>query len=107
MKNLLGNSAMPNYVKLTATILLALTYLSALGVAADIYVTNGPNAVLPNIVTLVLGVGVGFAANAIGLHTGASLAESNPQLVPPNTTSTTTQTNVTKEVPNNASTPTT
>lgn len=105
--NFLGNSAMPTYVKLTATGLIAVTYLAALGVAADEYITYGPNAQLPTIVSFVLGTGIGIALNALGLHTGASLAESVPaSAVPPNTTSTTTQTNITKEVGGDASTPT-
>lgn len=99
MKTLLGNSSMPNYVKLTATVLLALTYLAALVVAADSYISYGPNAQLPTVVSVVIGTGIGVALQTLGLHTGASLVESTPPpLVTPNTTSTTTQTNVTKEV---------
>lgn len=76
--NLLGNSAVPNYVKLTATGIVASTYLAALAVAVDVYVTQGPMAQLPSIVTFVLGTGVSLALGILGLHQGASLAESTP-----------------------------
>lgn len=92
---LLGNSSVPNYVKITATAILASTYLAALGVAMDTYVTGGPNASLPSVVPFVLGTGLGLALQVLGLHQGASLAETpptGPQL--PGTTTTTTTTNV-------------
>lgn len=98
MKTLLGNSSMPNYIKLAAVILLGLTYLSALGVAADTYISYGPNASLPTVVSFIIGTGLGISLQILGIHQGASVAESTPTpLVPPNTTSTTQVTNVTKE----------
>src|SRR5271163_2117662 len=87
MNTLLGNSSMPNYVKIMATTLLGLTYLAALAVALDIYVSQGANAVLPNLIALVLGTGLGVSLNILGIHQGAQLAEhAGPET---NTTSTT------------------
>jgi hypothetical protein len=75
MKTLLGNSSMPNYIKLTAVILLALTYLSALGVAADTYISYGANAPLPNVISFIIGTGLGISLNILGIHQGASVVE--------------------------------
>jgi len=72
MNTLLGNT-IPIYVKLVATGLLAATYLSALGVALDIYIAHGPNAALPNVVSFVLGTGLGAAIQVLGIHVGAAL----------------------------------
>lgn len=74
MDKLLGNSAMPNYVKLTATGILGSTYLAALIVAMHDYLTYGPNAPLPSVVTFVLGTGVSLATTVLGIHQGAQLA---------------------------------
>lgn len=76
MKTLMGNSKVPNYLKLTATAILALTYLSALFVAVDLYIERGPSAPLPSIVTFVLGTGLSLALSTLGMHSGAQLAES-------------------------------
>ena len=76
MSNLMGNTSLPNYVKITATSILGLTYLAALGVAVDVYVTQGAQAQLPSIVTFILGTGLSMALGAVGLHQGASLLES-------------------------------
>lgn len=99
LTSLLGNSQLPAYVKITATALLALTYIGALAVAAETYVTEGPNATLPTIVALVLGTGVGMALNVLGLHSGASITEgaasttsTTTTTVAPSTTATTTKT---------------
>lgn len=86
MKNLLGNSSMPTYVKLMATGLLGCTYLSALAVATAEYITYGPSAQLPGIVTLVIGTGMGLALQILGLHTGAQLTENNPNTASGGTT---------------------
>lgn len=76
MSNLLGNSAMPNYVKLTATAILGATYLAALVVATyDMMV----NMQVPNVVTFIMGTGLSMALGILGLHQGASLAEGAPQ----------------------------
>jgi len=72
---LLGNSSLPNYVKITATAILATTYLSALGVAVDVYIAQGPQAQLPTVVAFILGTGLSMALGALGLHQGASLLE--------------------------------
>ena len=72
---LLGNSSLPNYVKITATAILASTYLSALAVAVDVYVIQGPQAQLPTVVSFILGTGLSMALGALGLHQGASLLE--------------------------------
>lgn len=97
MRALLGNSALPNYVKITAVVLLALTYIGALAVAAETYVTEGANAQLPTIVALVLGTGIGMALQVLGLHSGASITEgatpitsTTTRTLTPNTTATTT-----------------
>ena len=81
MNNLMGNTSMPNYVKITATVILALTYVSALGVAVAVYISAGPQAQLPSIVTFILGTGMTLAIGALNLHQGASLLES-PSPVP-------------------------
>lgn len=80
---LLGNSSMPNYVKITATAILALTYLAALGVAVAVYVGQGPSAQLPSIVVFVLGTGLSMALGAVGMHQGASLVETPSPLQSP------------------------
>lgn len=87
MRALLGNTSLPAYIKITATALLALTYIGALAVAAETYVTQGSNAPLPTIVSLVIGTGIGMALNVLGLHSGASITEGATP-----TTSTTTTT---------------
>lgn len=73
--SLLGNSSLPNYVKITATLILALTYLAALAVAVVVYITQGPQAQLPSIDVFILGTGLSMALGALGLHQGASLLE--------------------------------
>lgn len=93
MKALLGNSALPNYVKLMAAGVLVITYLAALYVAVNSYIQSGNAATLPQIVIFVLGTGLGLSLNVLGLHQGASLIESAP--IPPNTSSVTTRANVT------------
>ena len=79
MKNgLMGNSAIPQYVKLLSALMLALTYAGALWVyGADL--VNGLQ--VPPVVTFVLGTGVSMAVSVLGLHSGASLAESPPSSV--------------------------
>lgn len=91
---ILGNSSVPNYVKISAVAILVSTYAAALGVALDTYITHGPDAQLPTIVSLVLGTGIGFAYQVLGLHQGASLAETSPTgPQAPGTTTTVTTTN--------------
>lgn len=75
LKSLLGNSSVPNYVKLTATGILGSTYMAALAVAVDVYVSQGAQAQLPAIVSFILGTGLSMALGVLGLHQGASLAE--------------------------------
>lgn len=75
---LLGNSSVPNYVKITATAILGSTYLAALAVAVDTYVVGGPAAAPPTVVTFILGTGLSMALGVLGLHQGASLAETPP-----------------------------
>ena len=72
---LLGNSSLPNYVKIVATAILALTYLAALGVAVAVYISQGPQAQLPSVVVFVLGTGLSTALGVLSLHQGASLLE--------------------------------
>lgn len=83
--SILGNSAVPQYVKLTATAILATTYLSSLVVATIDMVTD---ATIPSVVTFILGTGLSLALGVLGLHQGASLAEA----APPNLTVTPTAT---------------
>lgn len=109
MKALMGNTSVPNYVKITSTALLAVTYLAALALAVDTYWQHGTNANLPTVVTFILGTGMGMAVSAIGLHQGVSVAESSPATT---TTVTTTpppapSVTVTTGGQSNASTPTT
>jgi hypothetical protein len=66
-------SNQPQYLQITAAILLAATYLCALGIAVDTYLVHGPEAAIPNVVSLVLGTGLGVALNVLGLHIGATL----------------------------------
>lgn len=79
---MMGNSAVPQYVKLVATGILGATYLSALTVASYEMLRYGPNAPIPSVVSFILGTGVSLALGVLGLHQGASLAEA----VPPNVT---------------------
>lgn len=104
MGNLLGNSSVPNYVKITATCILGSTYIAALGVAVDTYIMHGASAEIPSVVSFVLGTGLGLALQVLGLHQGASLAETPPTAnIPPNTISTTTMSNTTRGGPTDAS----
>lgn len=73
---LMGNTALPGYVKITATAILAVTYIAALCVAVYAYVAQGTQAQLPSIVTFILGTGLSMALGAVGMHQGASLLES-------------------------------
>lgn len=68
--NLMGNSALPNYIKLTATGILALTYLAALVVATTDMLTNQP---VPTLASAIITAGLGMALPIIGIHSGASL----------------------------------
>lgn len=95
---LLGNSAVPQYVKITATGILGLTYLSALAVTTIDMLKYGPDAPVPAVVSFILGTGLSLALGVLGLHQGASLAEA----VPPNVTiqpAQTTQANMTPAAP--------
>lgn len=75
MKNLMGNSAMPQYIKVLAAGMLCATYLGALAVyGVDLLNNIQPSAV----VVFVLGTGVSMAAGVLNLHTGAQLAETPP-----------------------------
>jgi hypothetical protein len=74
--SLLGNSAVPNYVKITATGILASTYICALLVATYDMMAN---LQAPNVVTFILGTGLSMSLGILGLHQGASLAEAAPQ----------------------------
>lgn len=71
--SLLGNSAVPQYVKVMAASMLGLTYMGAL-IVEGLDLVN--NVTPPSIVTFVLGTGVSFALAALGLHAGAQLGES-------------------------------
>jgi hypothetical protein len=73
--SLMGNSSVPNYVKITATAIVASTYVAALAVAVDVYVTQGAQAQLPGVVTFILGTGLSMALGVLGIHQGASLVE--------------------------------
>lgn len=66
-----------DYARLTAVALLAVTYLAALGIAVDIYVVQGAGATLPNVVTLVIGSGLGVALHMLGIQTGELTRASN------------------------------
>ncbi len=104
MANLLGNSSVPNYVKIAAAGILVSTYGAALTVAVDVYVSQGAQAQLPTIVAFVLGTGLSMALGVLGLHQGASLVET-PMPTPTQTTRTTT-TQTTQTGGDNASTST-
>jgi biotin transporter BioY len=77
MGRLLGNSSMPNYIKLMAACLLSVTYLAALGLAVQSYIVGGPDAQLPTVVSFIIGTGLGVSLQVLGLHQGAQLAEKN------------------------------
>jgi hypothetical protein len=79
MRALLGNSSMPNYVKLIAAGLLGTTYLAALIVAVDTYITQGPTATMPNVIAVIIGSGLGISLNILGIHQGAQLTETNKE----------------------------
>lgn len=102
MANFLGNTSMPNYVKLTATAILATTYFAALYVATSDMTTN---TAVPSVVSFILGTGLSMALGALGIHQGATLMESGPTPVPTSKSSTTTVTTTTGGTPD-ASTPT-
>jgi hypothetical protein len=70
VRELLGNSSLPQYVKIMAASCLSATYLGALGVAMFTYITRGVNAQLPTIVSLVIGTGLGISLNVLGIHQG-------------------------------------
>lgn len=78
MANLLGNTSMPNYVKLTATAILASTYFAALYVAVTDMITGTD---IPSTVSLILGTGLSMAIGALGIHQGATLLETPPPTV--------------------------
>lgn len=73
VNSLLGNSAVPQYVKIMSAGLLGLTYVGAL-IVEGLDLIN--NITPPSIVTFVLGSGLSFAFAALGLHAGAQLGES-------------------------------
>lgn len=77
--SLLGNSAVPQYVKIMAAGMLAATYVGALVVEGASLLNHVDP---PAIATFVLGTGVSVAVQVLGIHTGASLGEA----VPPNVT---------------------
>ncbi len=70
--NLMGNSAVPGYVKLCATGILSLTYVAALSVAT---IDMLHDTALPSTITFILGTGVSLALTVLGIHQGASLSE--------------------------------
>ena len=72
---ILGNSAVPQYIKMLAAGMLSVTYLGAL-VVEGIDLIN--NQVSSPLVIFVLGTGMSVALTALGLHTGAQLGESTP-----------------------------
>lgn len=80
MNRLMGNSAVPQYLKLIAAGMLSLTYLGAL-VIEGVYMITDQTA--PAIVPLVIGTGISMALGVLHLQTGASLGESVPN--PPTT----------------------
>lgn len=71
--NLLGNSAMPNYIKICAAGILTSTYLAALAVAFHDSLSGVP---LPSDISFILGTGLSLAVSALGMHQGAQLSES-------------------------------
>ena len=100
MGNLLGNTSMPNYVKLTATVILGTTYFAALYVATSDMITG---VATPSVVSFILGTGLSMALGALGMHQGATLMESVPP--PPASKSSTTTTTTTTGGAPDASTP--
>lgn len=79
MKNLLGNTSVPPYVKLMSAVLLTVTYLSILVYAGGYAVAhNWTLDGLPTMVTLVLGMGMSYALQTLNIHVGASVMESGP-----------------------------
>lgn len=69
----LGNTSMPNYVKLMATGILGTTYAAALAVAT---VDTLRGVELPSIIVFIIGTGVTTAISVLGIHQGATLMES-------------------------------
>lgn len=81
MKALLGNSSVPNYIKLSAVFILVTTYLAALGAVGYDLLRYGNFAAVPAVVWVVLGGGIGFSQQVLGLHQGASLPTTPPPAI--------------------------
>lgn len=73
----MGNSAMPPYLKMMAAAVLVATYGAALAYACYHYAVT-PSTPLPTEVSIVLGSGLTIALTVIGMHSGATLAETPP-----------------------------
>lgn len=82
MKNLLGNTSVPPYLKLMSAALLAVTYLAILVYAGYYAAMHGGSLDgMPTVVSLVIGAGLSYALQILGIHTGASVSESGtPQI---------------------------
>ena len=79
MKNLLGNTSVPPYVKVMSAALLSCTYLAMLVYVGCYTAThNWSLDGLPTMVTLVLGMGMSYALQTLNIHIGASVMESGP-----------------------------
>ena len=82
MKNLLGNTSVPSYVKLMSAAILAVTYLATLIYAGIFAASHGWGLDgLPGPVMLIIGTGLLYALQTLGIHTGASVAESVPHQI--------------------------
>lgn len=81
MGKLLGNTAMPVYIKLLSAAILAITYLAVL-VYAGIFAAahNWTLDNLPPLVSNFLVAGLVMALSNLGIHTGASVTESGNQM---------------------------
>lgn len=85
---MLGNSSIPNYLKVIASVILVTTYLAALGIAIIEYGRDGNDVQLPAIVTFILGTGLTTALQILNLH--AAVSQGTPSAPPPPTVTTVT-----------------
>ena len=76
VERLLGNSGVPVYIKLQASGILTMTYLSALAYCGyDVITNHGNLGNMPPIVSFVLGTGLTIALQVLNIHLTAQQNE--------------------------------